>query len=87
MPVTVKVIPASCGLLDGQPEARADGATVGEVLSGLAALDRVTDPDGNIRRHLNISINDAGDVRFSDGLDTPVAHGDTITILSALAGG
>ena len=87
MPVTVKVIPGSCGLLDGQPEARGDGATVGQVLSSVAALDRVADADGKIRRHLNISINDAVDVRFSEGLDTPVTDGDTITILSALAGG
>ncbi len=87
MSVTVKVIPASCGLLDGQSEAQGNGATVGEVLSSLAARDRVTDPNGKIRRHLNISINDAGDIRFSAGLDTRVADDDTITIRSALAGG
>ena len=39
-----------------------------------------------LRRFINIYRND-DDVRFLDGLDTPIAEGDTVTILPAVAGG
>ena len=42
--------------------------------------------DGALRRFVNVYLNDE-DVRFLGGLDTPVADGDTVTILPAVAGG
>jgi molybdopterin converting factor small subunit len=42
--------------------------------------------DGGLRRFVNVYLNDE-DVRFLDGLATPVADADSITILPAVAGG
>ena len=42
--------------------------------------------DGGLRRFVNVYIG-GEDIRFLDGLDTPVADGDEVTILPAVAGG
>ena len=47
--------------------------------------DRLLD-DSGLRRFVNVYINDE-DVRFLDGLGTPLQDGDTVTILPAVAGG
>ena len=87
MSVTVRLAPGASHLLDGRREATADGATVGEVLQRLEVLERMCDGAGTLRRHLSIGINNSADIRFTQGLDTAVKDGDTITILSALSGG
>ena len=46
---------------------------------------RVTE-DGALRRFVNVFV-DGQDVRFGDGIDTPVADGHEVTILPAVAGG
>ena len=44
------------------------------------------DEDRALRRFVNVYV--AGeDIRFMDGLDTPVADGSEVTILPAVAGG
>ena len=67
------------------------GATVGEAL--VAAIerhpgleDRLFDEDGRLRRFLNVFV-DEEDIRFEQGLDTPVAPGQTVSLLPAVAGG
>ncbi len=47
--------------------------------------DRLVDESG-LRRFVNIYLNDE-DVRFLEGLQTPVVEGDAVTILPAVAGG
>ncbi len=47
---------------------------------------RISDDDGSLRRFVNVYL--AGeDIRFLDGLQTPVADGAELTILPAVAGG
>ena len=87
MPITVRVMSASRSLLDGRDEAAADGATVREVMAQLGLLDEICDAKGNLRRHLNLNINDSQDIRFHQGLDTLVEDGDVVTVLAALSGG
>ncbi len=87
MPVTVRTGAALKSLFGGQREVQAEGATVGELLDNLGIRDRICDQDGRIRRHFNIHINEGDDVRLLGGLDTPVRDGDTVVILSAIAGG
>jgi len=76
---------------DGDAEARIDGATVQEVLDGLfdrygELRARISDENGSLRRFVNVYV--AGeDIRFLDGLATPVADGAELTILPAVAGG
>lgn len=68
----------------------ATGVTVEEVIADLDANypgigDRLTDERG-LRRFVNVYLNDE-DVRFLQGLQTPVKDGDSITVLPAVAGG
>jgi molybdopterin converting factor small subunit len=64
---------------------------VQEVLNGLFARHeelrvRIADDDGSLRRFVNVYL--AGeDIRFLDGLATPVKDGAELTILPAVAGG
>ena len=74
-----------------QAEASVDGATVGEALDALYAehgelRTRLADDGGGLRRFVNVYLG-GEDIRFLDGLDTPVADGDELTILPAVAGG
>ena len=48
--------------------------------------DRLCDEGGDIRRFVNVFIN-GEDVRFLQGLDTPLKPGDEVSIVPAVAGG
>lgn len=87
MSVTVRLGSALRTLTNGQREVTAHGDNIGELLDTLGIRDRLTDGTGKLRRHFNIHVNDGDDVRLQQGLDTPVGEGDTVTILSAIAGG
>ena len=68
-----------------------DGATVGEALAALeqahpGVSERLLDDSGRLRRFVNVFVNDE-DVRFQQGLDTPVQPGATVSIIPAVAGG
>lgn len=47
---------------------------------------RVLDDSGALRRFVNVYVGDE-DVRFSDGLATPVGDGAQVSIIPAVAGG
>ena len=51
-----------------------------------AVTDRVLTEQGELRRHVNVFVGEES-IRFLDGLDTPVADGETITIVPAVSGG
>jgi len=75
----------------GEAKVTADGATIGEVLADLVKsypgmAGQVLTVDGTLHRFVNVYVND-DDVRYLDKLDTKVAHGDTVSILPAVAGG
>ena len=75
---------------EGQKSVEGSGATLAELLSDLDSRhsglrDRLVDGSG-LRRFDNVYLNDE-DVRFLGGLATPVADGDTVTVLPAVAGG
>lgn len=75
----------------GDSEAVVDGSTVQEVLEQLFVRygelrARIADEDGSLRRFVNVYL--AGeDIRFLEGLATPVSDGSELTILPAVAGG
>ena len=48
--------------------------------------DRLFDDSGALRRFVNVFVADE-DVRFLQGLATPVAEGSTVSIVPAVAGG
>ncbi len=91
MTVTVRGPATLRTLTSGASEMAVEGSTVAEVLDGLESAhpgfkDRLLDGDGSLRRFVNLYVAD-DDVRFRDGLDTPVADGDTVSIIPAVAGG
>jgi molybdopterin converting factor small subunit len=78
-------------LTDGAGEVTVDGSTVGEALKALDAAhpgfgERLFDAEGNLRRFVNVFVADE-DIRFLDGLSTPVEDSTTISIIPAVAGG
>jgi sulfur-carrier protein len=78
-------------LTGGAGEVQVAGSTVGEALKALDAAhpgmgDRLFDEGGNLRRFVNVFLADE-DVRFLEGLATPVADGETLSIVPAVAGG
>jgi molybdopterin synthase sulfur carrier subunit len=91
MAVLVKIPTQLRAAAGGEAEALLDGATVQEVLDGLferhdELRSRLYDDDGGLRRFVNVYV--AGeDIRFLDGLETPVKDGAELTILPAVAGG
>ncbi|MFT4199848.1 MoaD/ThiS family protein [Gordonia sp. (in: high G+C Gram-positive bacteria)] len=75
----------------GEKKVPAQGATLAEVIDDLEAnhpglAGRLRDEDGALLRFVNIYVNDE-DVRFTGGPDTPIADGDSVTVLPAVAGG
>ena len=91
MSVTVKLPTQLRAVAGGESEAQLEGNTVREVLEGLfqrhgELRERISDDDGSLRRFVNVYV--AGeDIRFLDGLATPVKTGDEISIVPAIAGG
>jgi molybdopterin converting factor small subunit len=78
--VTVKLPTQLRAAAGGAAKVPVDGETVG------AARDSLSDGDGGLRRFVNVYV-DGEDVRFGDGLATPVKDGGEIQILPAVAGG
>ena len=75
---------------DGAKRVEAEGATLAALISDLDTRhpglgDRLLDA-GQLRRFVNVYKNDE-DVRFLGGLETPLADGDAVTVLPAVAGG
>jgi molybdopterin synthase sulfur carrier subunit len=90
MAVRVKIPTQLRSATEGEATASVDGTTVREVLDSLYARfeelhSRIAE-DGGLRRFVNVYV-DGEDIRFLDGLDTPVRDGDEVTILPAVAGG
>ena len=74
-----------------QDVVQAEGKTVGELLENLTS--QYTDlrhhlykEDGKLRSFVNVYLND-DDIRYLQREDTPVAEGDTISIVPSVAGG
>jgi molybdopterin synthase sulfur carrier subunit len=75
---------------DGERVVDGAGATVIELIDKLEAdhpgiKERLVE-NGEVRRFVNIYVNDE-DIRFTGNLETPVADGNTVVILPAVAGG
>ncbi|MGY6502549.1 MAG: ubiquitin-like small modifier protein 1 [Acidimicrobiales bacterium] len=91
MSVTVRVPTTLRTLTAGASEVEVDAGTVGEVFDALESAhpgfkERLLDEEGQLRRFVNVFVSD-DDVRFLDGLATPVPDGETVSIIPAVAGG
>jgi MoaD family protein len=91
MAVTVKLPTQLRDAAGGSATAEVEGSTVGEVLEALYSehgelRGRLSGDDGGLRRFVNVYLG-GEDIRFLDGLETPISDGDEVTILPAVAGG
>lgn len=91
MAVTVRVPTALRSFTGGQAEIDVEPGTIASVLDALDAAHpgfkgRLTDDDGTLKRFVNVFLAD-DDVRYLQGLDTPVSEGQTVSIVPAVAGG
>ncbi len=91
MGVTVKLPPQLRTATGGASAVEASGTTVGEVLDQVYARhgelrERIAGEDGSVRRFVNVYV-DGEDMRFLDGLATPVRDGAEVQVLPAVAGG
>lgn len=75
----------------GAEEGGVNGNTIAIVVNDLEAKfpgikERLCDEQGRVRRFVNLYVN-GDDIRFLNGLDTPVKDGDEVAIVPAIAGG
>ena len=89
--ITINVPGPLRAYCDGATELTASAATVRAALEHLEArhspLHRnICDETGKVRRHLNVFVN-LDNIRDLAGLDTPLAAGDVVTILTSVSGG
>ena len=75
----------------GAKTVEVDGSTVGDVVRALvdrhpALATQLLTEDGDLNRFVNVYV-DGQDVRYLQGLDTPVGAGGDVRILPAMAGG
>jgi sulfur-carrier protein len=91
MSVKVRIPTQLRTLSAGASEVGVDAGTVADVLAALESAhpgfkDRLFDESGSLRRFVNVFVADE-DVRFLQGLATPVTEGTTVSIVPAVAGG
>jgi sulfur-carrier protein len=91
MAVSVRIPTILRTYTDGASVVEASGDTLTTVLDDLdtrfpGLRARVVDDSGALRRFVNVYVND-NDVRFSDGLATPIGDGATVSVIPAVAGG
>jgi len=89
--VTIRIPTPMRNLTGGESTVSVDAATVAEAIKVLdvahpGVAERVLDDTGALRRFVNVYVGDE-DVRFLDGLATPLAEGASISIIPAVAGG
>jgi sulfur-carrier protein len=89
--IRLKIPTALRAATDAAGVVEVEAATVRAALT--AAIERhpdlearLFDEHGQLRRFLNVFV-DEEDIRFERGLDTPVASGQTVSLLPAVAGG
>ncbi|RCV49950.1 MoaD/ThiS family protein [Marinitenerispora sediminis] len=90
MAIEVSIPTILRNLTDGAKTVEGEGGTIGELVTDLDKRhpgigERLVE-GGALRRFVNVYLNDE-DVRFIGGIDAPLADGDTVTILPAVAGG
>ncbi len=91
MAVTVRIPTPLRKLTNEQDVVSADGGTLMACIDGLDGAypglkERLCDEAGDLRRFVNVYIN-GEDVRFQQGVQTPLKAGDEVSIVPAVAGG
>jgi molybdopterin synthase sulfur carrier subunit len=90
MSTVVRIPPTLRAEVGGERQVPAAGDTVRELLDDLTSrfpgLQTQLVEDDDIAPFVNVYV-EGEDVRTLDGIETPVAHGSTVILLPAMAGG
>lgn len=91
MAIKVRIPTPLQKLTQGKAEVETEGSDISELIANLdksfpGLRERIYDEKGNIRRFINIYVNEE-DIRFLQMDKTPVKDGDEISIIPAIAGG
>lgn len=91
MSVMIRIPAPLRKLTNEQAEIQVEATNVGDALRSLENVspgitERLFSEDGNLRRFVNVYVGDT-DVRFLDGLNTPLEGDAVVSIIPAMAGG
>ena len=91
MSVTVRIPGPLRRITEGADKVEMEGEDLAGLITSLEAhypgmQERLLDENGELRYFVNLYLNNE-DVRFLDGLKTPVKSGDEVSIVPAVAGG
>jgi molybdopterin converting factor small subunit len=91
MPIKVLIPGPLRSLTGGAGEVEVDAETVGGLIQALESRhpgigQRLLDPAGRLRGYVRVFVNER-DVRGLQEAATPLAAGDTVAIVPAIAGG
>ncbi|AFY86837.1 MAG: Sulfur carrier protein CysO [Chroococcidiopsis cubana SAG 39.79] len=91
MAIKVLIPTALQKFTNNQATYEGSGNSVSELIESLeqgfpGIKSRLCDEQGQPRRFLNLYVN-SEDIRFLDGIDTPLKEGDEVSIVPAVAGG
>lgn len=91
MPVKVRIPGPLQKLTQDKAEVEVNAKSIQELIDNLnrsypGVKDRICDDAGQIRRFVNIFLNEE-DIRFLSKEKTPLKDGDEVSILPAIAGG
>lgn len=91
MGIEVRVSGPLQRLTSGAKTIQAEGGTARQLVDHLEVRypgfkDRIVGEDGGLRSFINMFVNDE-DIRFLQGLETPLKDDDSVSIVPAMAGG
>jgi molybdopterin synthase sulfur carrier subunit len=91
MSVPVRIPTPLRKLTQNQEIVQIEGATIKDLINNLeqsypGLKERICDEQNNIRRFVNVFLNDE-DIRFLQDAETAVKPGDEVSIVPAIAGG
>ena len=91
MSVSVKIPTPLRRVTGGVAQVDGNGATVRELIEDLerrfpGMRERLCDETGALRRFVNVFVGDE-DIRFLEGIETPLEEGAQVSIIPAVAGG
>ncbi|MEF8866376.1 MAG: ubiquitin-like small modifier protein 1 [Salinibacter sp.] len=89
--VTLRIPTPLRSAADGQSTVEVEADTVDTALRALVdrypdLADNLYDEDDELRQFVNIYVGD-DDVRFGEGVETPLEAGDEVSIVPSIAGG
>ena len=91
MGVLIEIPSALKQYVNNQDEVEVDGSSVEEALDSLCTQftglkPSLFDEDGKVRNFINVYLND-DDIRYAEGMKSPVKDGDSIQIIPSISGG